>query len=490
MIQIDRLLKHQISFYDLGDKRLNERSEKIHLSISTHGANKSFPDIFKDCHQLKSFYNFMNNKKVTSEKLQRSTTNGLIDYFSNASNLSHHFDDDGLPNYLYNVQDTTYGKYHGRKSLELGYIETLHDNGIVIHNDVLMDSHHIPLALSGQQFIIRDKSEFGKSKYRKSLPFEQKESHKWTQGIDWATNFTKQLSDSIDSPSSLNEQRIEIVQIADREADIADWYNYAFAKKALFITRLNHNRLLKDKSSKVKDYIRKQAPQFQVTRPIVDKFGKVHEVNCAVCFAKVSLHILNQPVWMVYLRALETVVNMEETEWFLLTNLPLDLPNKSNVFIHKMPMIVINAYTKRWRTVEDFHKCLKTGCAIEKRQFESPHALKNMITMMSVHAIRLLRMRHLADTKKQQPVQHILTPEETEVAKILADKYLKPSDLEDALPESILWFVLLLGRMGGHQGYRRKGMPGWQTLFKGYLYFQNILEGIIISKNFFLKAPS
>ena len=482
MIRFDRLINHQLKFYNLGDDRLNERCKKIHYKISENGASNSFPDIVKDHCQLKALYNFMNNKKVTPEKIQSGTTKGLIDYFANEDNLSYHFIDDDLPNYLYNVQDTTYGKYHGRKSLELGYIETLHDNGIVIHNDVLMDSHHIPLGLSCQQFIIRDKSEFGKSKYRKSLPFEQKESHKWTKGIDWAANFTKQLKEQSKSSKS-----IEIVQIADREADIADWYNYAFEKNALFIVRLNHNRLLKDKTNKVKDYIRRQSPQFQVVRPIVDKNGNVHEINCAVCFSKVSLNDLKQPVWVIHLRALETVVNLEETEWFLLTNLPLELPN---VIINKMPMLVIDSYTKRWRTVEDFHKCLKTGCAIEKRQFESPHALKNMIAIMSIHAIRLLRMRHLADTQQSQPVQHILTEQETEVAKVLANKYLKPSDLQDAQTESILWFVLLLGRIGGHQGFRRNGLPSWQTLFKGYLYFQNILEGIIISKNLFHKPPS
>jgi len=489
MAQIDRLLDHQIKFYDLGDERLNARSKKIHSSICEYGADKSFPTIFKDCHQLKAFYNYMNNKKVTPEKLQAASTHGLIDYFKDVSNRPHHFKDDGLPKYLYNVQDTTFGKYHDRKGLALGYIERLKDNGLVIHNSVLADGYHIPIALSHQEFIIRDRAMFRKTQYRKSLPFEDKESYKWTKGIDWSSTFIEQLSqaNASDESDSATASPIEIVQVADREADIADWYNYAFAKKALFIVRLNHNRLLKDGSGKVKDYVRRQSPQFQVTRPIIDKIGKVHEVNCAVSFAKVSLRELNQSVWVICLRALETVVNMEETEWFLVTNLPLDL---DNTYINQMPMLVIEAYTKRWRTIEDFHKCLKTGCAIEKRQFESPHALKNMISIMSTHAIRLLRMRHLADVKKEQSVLHILNPEEVEVAKILADKYLKPSDLEDAVPESIFWFVLLIGRMGGHQGYRRRGMPGWQTLFKGFLYFQSILEGINISKTFLQKPPS
>lgn len=486
MIRLDKIISHQIEFYDLGDKRLNARCEKIHHDISASGANKSFPEIMKDRYQLKSFYNFMNNKKVSPEKIQLGNNNGLANYF-NKEDISHHFKIDDLAKYIFNVQDTTFGKFHGRKTLELGYIETKNDNGIVIHNNVLMDSHHIPIALSCQDFIIRDKSNFGKSKQRKLLPFEEKESYKWTKGIDWATDFMKKLE----------QPQFKIVQVADREADIADWYNYAFENDASFIVRLSHNRLFADKSIKVKDFIRTKAIDFQTVRPIVDKYGKTNEINCAIRFAQVSLKELNKTVWVIHLKALEKVENLEETEWFLLTNLPVQTSTVTDEVTdeviaksHEMIMLVINAYTKRWRTVEDFHKCLKTGCAIEKRQFESPHALKNMIAIMSIHAVRLLRMRHLADNQQDLPVQTILTEQETEVVKILAKKYLKPTDLIDAKAESVLWLVLLLGRMGGHQGFRAKGLPGWQTIFKGYLYFQNILEGIIISKNFFHQTPS
>jgi hypothetical protein len=41
----------------------------------------------------------------------------------------------------------------------------------------------------------------------------------------------------------------------------------------------------------------------------------------------------------------------------------------------------------------------------------------------------------------------------------------------------VLWWVLLMGRMGGHQGYKSKGLPGWQTLWKGISYFNSSLEG-------------
>jgi len=55
------------------------------------------------------------------------------------------------------------------------------------------------------------------------------------------------------------------------------------------------------------------------------------------------------------------------------------------------------------------------------------------------------------------------------LAKKLAEKYLKPIDKQLWGQYSNLWWLLLSGRMGGHQGFKQKGLPGWQTLWKGML---------------------
>ena len=70
-----------------------------------------------------------------------------------------------------------------------------------------------------------------------------------------------------------------------------------------------------------------------------------------------------------------------------------------------------------------------------------------------------------------------------ELARKSAKKYLKPIDLTIAKEGTVLWWVLLLGRMGGHQGYKSKGLPGWQTLWKGLTYFNTLLEGYILQSS-------
>lgn len=465
MIPFDNVINAQKSQIKFGDMRLDNLVKTIIEKIDERGSHNSFPNIFHDSSELKAFYRMINNKKVIPEKLLQGYNQGLAQHFQQTL-LS------GTDEFVFNYQDSTFAKYHNRKKLKLGYLETLKDNGLVLHTGILTCSKYIPLGVSHQQVIIRPYDQFGKSKERSTKDFTEKESYKWTAGFEWGQRFSQQI-------------QIPIVQVCDREADIAQLYNYAFSLNQYFLIRLSHNRkVLNSKPSeeeedmKLWEYMMNQSITQQVSRTLIDRVGKKHEVDCAIRIALVEFEDINAPIWAVYLQALNPPDEMEETNWILLTNLPLTRHQQ-------MPLLVVDAYTKRWRTTEDFHKCLKTGCQIEERQFDSPEAMKNVITLLSLSAMRLLRMRHLSEVAPNDSVCQILDEAEIKLATLLGQQFLKPVDLKCCQEQSILWWVLLLGRMGGHQGIRQKGLPGWQTMFKGWIYFQNILKGINLSKNFF-----
>jgi len=115
--------------------------------------------------------------------------------------------------------------------------------------------------------------------------------------------------------------------------------------------------------------------------------------------------------------------------------------------------------------------------------------MQNMISLMSIAAVRLLRTRHMSELNPHAPVSIVLDEMETKVAMALAQKFIKPIDLDYCQPQTSLWWTLLLGRMGGHLGYSQKGLPGWITLSKGWQYFQNVIDGINLSKNIFGFSP-
>jgi len=73
----------------------------------------------------------------------------------------------------------------------------------------------------------------------------------------------------------------------------------------------------------------------------------------------------------------------------------------------------------------------------------------------------LLRSRYYAKHPHNIPFETIVTDKaEQELAKRIADKYLMPTDKLLCEPYTALWWLLLLGRMGGHQGLKNKGLPG------------------------------
>ena len=41
-------------------------------------------------------------------------------------------------------------------------------------------------------------------------------------------------------------------------------------------------------------------------------------------------------------------------------------------------------------------------------------------------------------------------------------------------------FVLALGRLGGHQNRPSDGLPGWQTLWRGWMQLQAMIQGVLL----------
>ena len=57
--------------------------------------------------------------------------------------------------------------------------------------------------------------------------------------------------------------------------------------------------------------------------------------------------------------------------------------------------LVVDWYTYRW-VIEEYHKCLKTGCGLEKRQLTTADGLKRLLGFLALVAVRLLQLRHLS----------------------------------------------------------------------------------------------
>lgn len=154
---------------------------------------------------------------------------------------------------------------------------------------------------------------------------------------------------------------------------------------------------------------------------------------------------------------------VEPLEWILLC----DVEVKSFADGHKCAQ----QYSTRWFG-EEFHKALKTGMGAEKLQLETGEQLMAATAIQSVVALRLLGLREAARTEPEaEAAASGLSETELAVLSAATDREL----------ETVREVALALGKLGGHLNRKGDGLPGWLTLWRGYLQLQALVKGVRIA---------
>jgi hypothetical protein len=126
---------------------------------------------------------------------------------------------------------------------------------------------------------------------------------------------------------------------------------------------------------------------------------------------------------------------------------------------------VVDLYRARW-LIEDFHKALKTGCSIQERQFESRHALLNVLGLFIPIAVHMLWLRACAREAPEAPATTAFTPLQLTVLSRLSRRKMP----ENPTVAQAFW---VLAKLGGH--IANNGAPGWQVLGRAYV---KLLEAV------------
>jgi hypothetical protein len=123
----------------------------------------------------------------------------------------------------------------------------------------------------------------------------------------------------------------------------------------------------------------------------------------------------------------------------------------------------------RW-ICEEYHKALKTGCAVEKRRLETAERLQNLLGFLGPLAVRLLHLRQEARANPDAPATAVI-PEP--IVRVLATfRNLDPRTL------TLRRFAHETAKPGGFLGRKRHGEHGWQTLWLGFLRLIDIAIGM------------
>jgi hypothetical protein len=148
-------------------------------------------------------------------------------------------------------------------------------------------------------------------------------------------------------------------------------------------------------------------------------------------------------------------------EWILFTTVPVTDAASA--------LERIEWYRCRW-VVEEYHKALKTGCAMEQRQLQSAQGLLALLGLLAIVAVRLLQWRTVARTAPDTPASPVVEPE-------LLDTVVRlRGGSADRMTVDQFWRAV--AGLGGFLGRKGDGDPGWQTLWRGWQRLQDLCWGL------------
>lgn len=427
---------------ELGDSRRNERAVTIGAAIAAHPGG-SLPQQMSGWNELRAAYRLFNEADVSHSQLsQPHWQQTLVSAQSSPSAV------------VLFIQDTTELDYSGHaKTQGLGVIGKGTTQGLMLHSCLAV----IPtpgnpeiLGLASQQVWARAATPIHQGSGSKRSA-ERSEGDKWAETLE-----------SIGAAPAQGPQLW--VSVGDRESDVFSYFRRGRQQDWQSLVRVSQNRVITTDTQAqrhLKPYARSLPVQAHKTLSLRGRDGEPKRtVTLNLAWAAVTIHPPKAgperqsaplPAWCI--RCWEETT--DGLEWILLTTVDPALYS---------PQVQVDWYVYRW-LIEEYHKCLKTGCRVEQRQLETAAGLMSLLGFLAIVSVRLLQLRTLSrlapGTPAEQVVPHLLL-------KILTARLgLFSTQM------SLAQFWQAVARLGGFIGRKSDGQPGWQTLWKGWLRLQD-----------------
>ena len=443
-IMINEWVANEFKTLNLYSKRLEERF-KITMSFLSDQPDKSIWLASGSRANAKAVYRMLSNEDCDKTNILSAHRDAVGERCTDHQ-------------ILLAIQDTMSVNYNTHKKTEgLGYNceQTL---GINVHSGILTDISGVPLGILAQSITTRSEEDINRLKAmtpreKQLRPIDEKESNRWLE--------TMKIM-SANAPEG-----VELIHIADREADIYELFALAQRIGEKFIIRALHDRLDID-NMHIKYELQNSTPigTIRVTIPQNhDKKVKEREAELIIqyqCYDIKRPQIqsnntgLEASLKLTLIRVFEVSPpeGVEAIEWFLMTN--LEIQNINDV------INVVKYYKQRWK-IERFHFVLKSGCKIENIQQRSVEKIDIMILMYSIIAIHIMQITFLARTAPDTSCDLIFSELEWKTLYRAANH----TQSEPAHPPTISEAVLMLAKLGGFVGAKSDGYPGLKVIWIG-----------------------
>lgn len=425
---------------------------------------QSLPQQHRDWKDLKAAYRFFDNPKVTPEAIQSVHRQHV-----RAACAGH--------TRVLAIQDASELDYTRHKSVEgLGFVGGGVGRGLLQHSTLAMTTDGHLLGVLHQIWWKRVRTPEGETR-------RQRQARK-TEASLWG--------DSIRAVGTLGPAT-RVIHVMDRGGDNFETMQAALETGSGFLIRAKHNRFINHGDERLWPHLQKQPVAgtreiFVPARPA--RAGRPAQparvARLEVRYAPVVIPPptndprFREPIsaWAVYVVEATPPASVEPISWMLLTSEPIEDVAAANE--------CVDGYTFRW-LIEEWHKVEKTGCRLEAAQLQDAEGLKRLAALTAVVAVRLIQLRDLA--------QETLTPPEANepashagpaalAAFVPAEWIAVVSHLAGCQPDALTpWaFWRAIAREGGFIGRKRDGLPGWQTLWKGWSAVRLLVQGFDIHR--------
>jgi hypothetical protein len=423
-------IKKQWEQANLGDLRRNIRAIKIANDL-LNKPSASLPEQCPNWASLKATYRFFNEQDVTFDALQQEHRSQVI----------RHAKQGDITLFIQDGSELDYSSH----DVDLGPIGNHKGYGFCLHTTlaVRLENGYISILGIANQFLWQRK-ETRKHETRMQRRQRPNESDVWANSINRIGK----------APSGCLW-----VNIGDRGADIFEFLETCYSNSNEVVIRMIQNRkiLVEGKEGKILEILKQQTSKgtFELKRRGRDgERGVIHQLQVSWISVKIQppkyMDKNRQPIKGTYIRVWEEKV--DGLEWILFSSLPIE--NFDQAFEK------VTWYSMRWM-IEEYHKCLKTGCGVEKRNFQSGKALQAVIGMFGIIAAKLLELKYLIKEEDSRLAKEMI-PED--LIGIISRRYqLDKSKL------TMKEFWRSVAKLGGFIGRKNDGTPGWQTLWKGWV---------------------
>lgn len=270
--------------------------------------------------------------------------------------------------------------------------------------------------------------------------------------------------------------------VADREGDIYEVFEHCASAHVDFIIRASQNRALMDEDRHVFDKA-ESAPVIGMKkvklRARPGQKARVAKLEIRATQAtirapwrpvkhsgKSDSKAIDDPsksktIHLVLAREIDAPKGVEPVRWLLTTSWPIISLSDCRR--------VIAAYEQRW-LIEEYHKCLKTGCSMEQSQLESVEALTSLLGVTALVSLRLLDAKLQARARPDDPIRE---DDLSESMLAILEKHFP----QQSKPWTNRELIRSIARLGGFLGRKGDGEPGWQTLWRGWQHLTTLATG-------------